>query len=258
MTEKPTVPTIDDGFAFEASDVTVKATEADVNDDETEGLETQPTTKPSVDSKLKIKYNGAEEEIDLATQRDEVIALIQKGKNYDHLVKERDDLRNSEEIKFLNELAKEANVDPKEFIKQVRKDRENLKIQTRKQELMDEGMSEQHALYTAQLELKASAMPQAEKAEPQADGAKGFLDLLTKYPETGKFKTLDDFPESVAKSIREGENPLVAYQQYLIDQKEADRLKLEQAQKNKERDLGSMKSGKEEEKDDPFISALFK
>ena len=264
MTEKPTERPIDDDFSFEASDVSTKNDAKDTEvDDEHEELdavnETQkPDAKPSVEQKLKIKFNGAEEEFDLVSQREEVIALIQKGKNYDHVVGERDLLKNSEELKFIDDMAKEMKVDRSEFIKQVRKDLENQKIQARKQELMDEGMTEDHAIYTAKLELKANATPPQVAETVNTDGAKAFLDLLTKYPETSKFKTLEEFPESVAKSIKEGELPIVAYQQYLIDQKEADRVKLELAQKNKERDLGSMKSGKDEEKEDPFISALFK
>jgi len=253
MTQQTNVAEIKEEALFEVSDVA-----EDNAFDEVEATATEAEAKPALDSKLKIKYNGTEEEIDLATQREEAIALIQKGKNYDHVLQERDALKDSEEIKFLRELAKEQGIeDTKEFMKKVRMDLDNIKIENRMRELVEEGMSDEHAKYTAELELKSKqATPQAKQEEKPDQGTQHFQELMTKYPETLKFKTLEDFPESVANAIREGEVPIVAYQAYLLEQAQQKQAKLEQVANNRERDMGSLNSGSTEDKVDYFLSGL--
>ena len=222
--------------------------------DETKS-EAEAPAKPAND-KVKIKYMGTEEEIDLS-DREALVTLLQKGKNYDSKLEELETLKNSEELAFVRNMAKEAGVkDTKAFMETVQKDLRNQRIQTRASKLMEEGMSEDHAMYTADLELKATeAKPQAEEVEEKPD-ASGFTELLTDYPETAQFKTLADFPDSVREAIQTGKNPVNAYQTYLIAKAKAEIEQVKNTESAKERDLGSMRSAKNDVKTNPFLEGL--
>lgn len=229
-----------------------------------EGADEEPSKdEPAQDAKpagekVKIKFMGKEEEIDLS-DRETLVTLLQKGKNYDNVHADLESLKNSEDLNFLKQMAKEAGLpDTKSFIDKVKTDLENQRIQGRAQELMDEGMSEEHAIHTAKLEMQVKAgTPQPTKtAEQEAPDSKGFLELLEEYPEVAQFKTLDDYPEPVKEAILAGKPPIVAYQKHLLaEAKKANEIeKINQSAK--QRDLGSMKNAKNAEPDDPFLTGL--
>ena len=225
-----------------------------------EPTETDPDAeaKPAGE-KVKIKFMGKEEEVDLS-DKETLVTLLQKGKNYDNVHADLEALKNSDELTFLKQMAKDAGLpDSKSFIEKVKKDLENERIQSRAQELMDEGMSEEHAIHTAKLELQVKAgTPQPTKTADQeeAPDSKGFLELLEEYPEVAQFKTLDDYPEPVKEAILAGKPPIVAYQKHLLDEakKANDIEKINQSAK--QRDLGSMKNAKNAEADDPFLTGF--
>lgn len=235
--------------------------EGETNDDilsDDADTETETKEKPSGE-KVKIKYLGAEEEIDLS-DKDTLIPLLQKGRDYDKKLAEIEALKNSEEMAFIRNMAKEAGVaDTKEFIKKVQTDLRNERIKTRVTELMDEGMGEEHARHTAELELKvAEVKPQTEVAtEDDGKGdVKAFVELFTEYPETAQFKTLEDFPEDVREAIKAGKNPVVAYQQHLLKETKAKIEEAKNLESAKQRDLGSLRSAKSDAVKNPFLEGL--
>jgi hypothetical protein len=212
-------------------------------------------------TKLQVKYNGAEQEFDLSTQTEEVKALVQKGMNYDHIVSERDALKNSEEMTFLKQMAEQAGEpDVKTFIANLQKDMEAQAVQERAAQLVAEGMSARHAQQMAELEVKAKqASPQATaKNEPDiAPLTNDFQALLDEYPDVKQYQKFTDLPQEVQDMINGGKSPLVAYQKHLLNQKET-QAKLDNLNAaNRNRDLGSMTSPGPIDKEDPFLSGLF-
>lgn len=211
--------------------------------------------------KLKITYMGKEEEIDLS-DTETVKTLLQKGKNYDTVLADREALKNSDEMKFLRKLADDAGVkDIKTFMETVQKDLRNQRIQSRAQELMDEGMAEEHALHTADLELKLTESKPQPEVKPEVEDkpdASPFVELLTEYPEVAQYKTLDEFPEAVRNAIKAGKSPLVAYQAFQNAKLKEELEAVKNREGAKQRDLGSMRSAKSDEAQDAFLTGLMK
>lgn len=211
-------------------------------------------------AKLKVKYNGAEQEFDLATQAEEVQALIQKGMNYDHVVGERDSIKNSEEMGFLKKMAEKAGLpDTKAFIQKLQKDMETQEIQARVSQLVSEGMLPKHAQQMAELEMKTKQVTAPPAPAPtMTDELKtGFQELFNEYPDAKQFKKFGDLPEEVQEAINGGKSPLVAYQKYLLAQATAKAGADAHNAMLKERDLGGVTTGQPVIKEDPFISGLF-
>ena len=269
MTEQTTHAIESDEDLFDPNEID-ESDMIDDNDDDDEdgdeGLEDVDPARsdkqpPKTDSKLKIKYNGQEEEYDLATQIEEVKTLAQKGRNYDHVKGELDALKGSEELTFLKNLAEEAGfTDVKEYVSTLKKDIQQKQVQTRVKELQADGMTREQAEYTANLEMQARAPKPLTppQADPTADLKTGFETLFKEYPETAKMKSLADFPPEVVKAIEEGATPIVAYQKHLLNESTKKAEKDNHNAKVKQRDIGSLQSGKADEEEDQFLRELFK
>lgn len=253
MTEK-TNSTGSEELAFSAEDFTpeelsgnepIKDVTAEVKD---EAKDVQDVEKH------KIKYNGKEEEYSI----EELITLAQKGRNYDHVLGERDSLKNSEEMSILSKMAKDAGKkDVKEFLKDLSANIENVKLEERVKQLENEGMNPEHARRMAELEMKNTAQPQADEASDIQPLVKQFEELFQEFPETQDWKELSDYPQEVQDLISDGKSPLVAYTKYLTKKAEDEKRVLEQNKQAQERDTGSFKTGKSETKDDDFLKGLF-
>lgn len=227
-------------------------------EDEPEDLEVDRPT-----SQIKIKYNGEEEVLDLESQYEDIVSLIQKGKNYDHVLTERDSLKDNPTIKELQEIAKQVGVnDVDGLLAKLKTDIRETQINNRMQELIDDGMSEKHARQLAETELKAKekeVQPLAQPEDKQPDDnlekeKQMFVELFEEYPELIKLK-FEDYPQEVVKMIEEGKTPLVAYQKYLLDKEREFKQKLEHQADVKKRNVGSLKTAKAEDADD-FLSTF--
>lgn len=221
------------------------------DDDLTE--EPSKTATAKQDEKTKVKYNGADVEL----TKEELITNAQKGMNYDKILQERDQARNSEELKTLSDLAKEAGKDVKTFLGEMKQTIEGVKLSKRIEELTAEGFNPEQAKRFAEMESKAK-MAETIPAEvkEQEENVNSFKELFSEFPETSTWKTLEDFPKEVSDMIQQGKNPVIAYTKYLAGKAEADLATVRQAKDNKARDLGSLKSGKSDEKTDDFLEGL--
>lgn len=225
----------------------------DNQDDDDEPKELADDNKTNV---IKIKFNGAEESLDIGTQYDEIVALIQKGKNYDHVKQEHETLQPT--ISELQQIAKDVGAeDVNGLIAKLKQDIHSEKVNTRVQELIQDGMSEKHAKQLAELELKQNVEPlqqDAKEDEPtqEDDGKQLFVELFEEYPELIKLK-YEDYPKEVIEMIENGKTPLVAYQKHLLDKERQEKEQLAHKAKVKERNVGSLKSSKDENVDD-FLS----
>jgi hypothetical protein len=269
MTQQTTVPA-DDDFEFDAEDFENDVDVEDVddedndqddapdNDDIDDESDIAPAPTKSSRKQLEIKYNGNKEVFDLETQQDQVVELLQKGRNYDHVKTELDSLKNSEETKLIQDLAKEAGYpDVKSFLLKVNQDVEARKIEARVQELTAKGVPKDHAEYTAKLEIQSKQAVPPAKDDGIEPLKQSFQSLLAQYPETANYKSLSEFPPDVITAMNAGDSPLVAYQKHLLNKERVERAKLEHNAKVKDRDIGSMKSTKDEE-EDAFLAELLK
>lgn len=200
---------------------------------------------------LRIKYMDQEREI----SRDEAVQLAQKGMDYDRIREKWDDAR--ETITFIDEQAKAAGMDRKSFI-------DYLRIESKK----SQGMSEDDAKRTVELENREAAVQLRESEEQQriadqqaqqnaADTERerrdaDFRRFAEKYPDL-KVETITEAIPDVWERVGKGESLVEIWQDHEIN-----RLKTEQAAeaqnvKNAGRSTGSMaSSGGETQKKDPF------
>jgi hypothetical protein len=248
MTEKTNLPvTQDNDFNFDP---------ADFGEMDAKSREDNAGPQSPAPNAIKIKYNGAEEAYDLATQQDKVVELMQKGRNYDKIMQERDALQGAEEIQFMQEQAQEAGfATSKEYMAKLREDMQSHRIEMRSRELEAEGMTPQHAQYTAQLEIKVKQETprQASPEDTKVEQLRGqFEALRTKYPEVTQFKNVEDFPKPVLDAMQQGLSPLEAYQGYLLETERAKANITAQNQANAQRE-----SGQQEKKEDDFLAGLF-
>lgn len=230
-------------FAFEPSDFAQPDAQLE--------NETNPQVDTTPKETHKIKYNGKEMELSY----DELIANAQKGMNYDHILSERDSLKNSETNKLLNELAKENGMKPEEFLANLRDSKVNEKIANRAKELEAEGMKPEHAKKMAELELKQPT--QAKEPDEVKVLESEFKTLHSEFPETQDFKELSDFPKEVITLIQQGKSPLVAYTKFKMDEMKRNAEIEKNDLKNKLKDTGSLGKGDAEGKKDPFLEGLF-
>lgn len=240
MTEK-TNPTPSEDLQFSPEDFSTEELQGEV-------VAETPIAEEAKPQAYKIKYNGKDEEYSL----DDLTSLAQKGRNYDHVIQERDALKNSEEYTLLSELAKVAGKkDGKEFLHELKATLERNKLDTRVNELIQEGAKPEHAKRLAEMELNQRAV--VEEKNPLVEQ---FSELFKEFPETQQWKDLSEYPEDVQKMIEEGKSPLVAYSKYLATSKEKELMIAKQNEEAKQRDTGSFKTSESDKKDDDFLKGL--
>ena len=107
--------------------------EVEVNES-TQELTEQPTEQTPF---LKVKYNKEEMELDEERARE----LAQKGLNYDKVTERLQALESDPRLNFIEELAKQYDMTPQEYMQAVRQQQEQARIQ----ELVEKGISEEVA-----------------------------------------------------------------------------------------------------------------
>lgn len=214
----------------------------------------------SAENKLKIKYNGEEKEI----SQEEAVTLAQKGMNYDHLKAELESLKNSDELTWIAKMAKQAGAkDVKSFIEETDNSIKQNKVDLRASELEDEGMSKEHAIRTAKAEIELESLKDVKplQTEKEADDTsivltKSYTKMFQAFPETKDYKNISDFPPEVIKRLQNNPDeltPFEIYQDYKMDLMKKELEIVKQNESAKKRSLGSVRSPKSDEADDPFL-----
>lgn len=223
-------------------DTTDEVEEGQPDDDhsETEAKEEDKSEEPRAETEeanqlFKIKYNGNEEELTL----DQMTELAQKGRNYDHVREERDNLRGKtkdaeEKLAFLEDLAKRAGLSVQEQIDRTRA----LWLMN---DEFDKGneISEAEALLRVQRERNTPV--EQEKQEPQEPNNDIIDRFLAVYPDV----KATDIPQEVWESARRMGDLLGAYQAFEIKRLKQENEKAKQAafnEKNAQRSTGPRKS----------------
>ena len=165
---------------------------------------------------------------------------------------------------FLERIAALSGMDVDAFMKDGEKMLIDHQAQARTAQLMEQGLPEEMARHVAQLEAEREAAKNAEtvrgKAEAvmQAERTQSEAQMRANVEEFARmFPDVREIPEEVIAEIeRTGETPVVAYQNYLLGQKEKELAALRQAEKNKRSTTGSVK-GTPKGAEDSFLVGLF-
>lgn len=208
--------------------------------DDATGEQVEPAkveTAEATPHKLKLKYNGVEEEV----TEEEAVTLAQMGKNYPKIKSKLDELENGD----LFELAKEEGFkDIPSYVKNLKEITYKQKLEKKVNEYLEQGVPSEHAEKLARVDL-------ANKPKEDDPVQKSFEELFIEFPEETKaFKSLTDFPKEVQDMIAQGKTPVVAFSKYLAKQgKEAERI-AKQNEDNAKRDTGSLGTTQPAKEDD--------
>lgn len=199
-----------------------------------------------------LKHLGKETQVTL----EELIALGQKGLDYDFVKRKNEELKNAREVQMISRLAEEAGMTKEEYLSTVEKTLRDSKISGRVSELIESGMEEQSARMVADLEMKNKELesrvnvlkkPQMEEKAREQRVIQDLRQLVSLYP------GLQKLPDTVVQHIKEkGIMPTVAYQQYLIEKQEQTIKQLEKNMENANKSTGSVK-GEGVVESDPFL-----
>ena len=201
----------------------------------------QPKQKPEAENqRFKLKVNGEEIEVGL----DEVITLAQKGKDYDRVKTERDNLKTDSatmnKLKaqgdFLEELAKSSDMTVDQLM-------ENVRVQMAMDQ--DKNLSEAEARAKVKAEAAARQQPAEAKVEekakepsPEERRQAMFANFLQAYPDV----KAEDIPQEVWNDAGRTFDLVGAYQRHENRELRKEIETLRQNNKNKERSTGSTKS----------------
>lgn len=231
----------DDGPIDDDSADEVEEGQPDDDHDETETKEEDNSEEPGAETEeanqlFKIKYNGNEEELTL----DQMTELAQKGRNYDHVREERDNLRDKskdaeEKLAFLEDLAERAGLSVQEQIDRTRA----LWLMN---DEFDKGneISEADALLRVQRNRTAAQTVQETPAENKADIE--ISRFMKAYPDV----RAENIPKEVWDIVNQNEGDLLgAYQSWENRQLKAEIEKLKKEahnERNAQRSTGPRKS----------------
>ena len=281
--------TDEDDFDVDVSDVSELETDDD-DDAESSEPDTKPETEPETEDEpansdaptdkpdsdappeeetnpvmYDLKYNGEKKLVTV----DEMKTLAQKGLNYDKVSQERDALRqestelrkfrddNHELLGVLTTAAQNSGMDVPAFVRTIR---ENLLTsQGVDREVARERIAREDAerqLAAAREQETSGKRKETEEQERRRQDAEAFGKL---YQDVDP-KTI---PDEVWEEVRKGESLVTAYGRYENRQLQAEikRLKeqqtaAEQNNKNREKTLGSVKTGGQTAAKDPFLEAF--
>lgn len=231
---------------------------------ETKKEETKEVDFTPLFNELSKKVKFKDEEIKIENL-DDVVTNYQKGKNYDTLKDKLNSLENSEELQYLNDLAKQNGMNTKDYIKAVKdyqRQQDEAQEQLRLQDMISKGVPEEVAkevmetaklrkqLNEEKLQLEKDKQEKAEKEKKDAE----YLEFLQAYPDI----KVDEIPKEVYENAKKT-NFKSAYTEYLLGQtrKELESIKQGQAVKQTSPIKGTTRHGGIiTEKTDPFMAGF--
>lgn len=190
-----------------------------------------------------VKYNGVEQQLPVS----QLTTYAQKGMNYDKILQERDALRQSPAIAYIESLAKKNGISQGELIEKLTE----IERQRQISEQVSRGVPQETAERLLQLEEKEHK--QAEKAA--ADNAKEqqkqqFDEFVKAYPD------VKELPDEVLEKIIGGETPKSAYVQYENKQLKAELAAIRKNAENRQNNIGSIASEDGADNADTFLTAF--
>lgn len=166
---------------------------------------------------------------------------------------------------LIEKLAAQAGMRVDEFVENAETAILEGATAARAQQLEAQGIEPEMARHIAELEVKAKANEnmraamenRSTTAQTAQQEAKARFDAQVAEFDR-MFPDVKEPPDEVFEEMRRtGASPIVAYQNYLLRQREAELNALRQEQKNKEKSTGSAR-GNQAEPEDPFLVELMK
>ena len=247
--------------------------EADQPEAEESTQEQGEAQEKTEDTQLfKVKHLGQEIELTM----EQMIENAQKGLDYDRIRQDRDTLKSSRKLQLLEDLAKDSGYeDVDAFVENFYDNLEESRVIERADQLSAErGIDFETAAEIAKMEREneklKKTMQEAEKvkaksADQQKQAVNDFNALFAKFPEIKEqYTSFDKLPESFRQKVAQGEQPLLAWNNYLLElkdmelkQKEKELEIVKNNQKNKKRSVGSAKGAGQAKETDDFLKGLF-
>jgi len=247
--------------------------EADQPEAEESTQEQGEAQEKTEDTQLfKVKHLGQEIELTM----EQMIENAQKGLDYDRIRQDRDTLKSSRKLQLLEDLARDSGYDDVDaFVENFYENLEESRVIERAEQLSAErGIDFETAAEIAKMEREneklKKTMQDAEKvkirnADQQKQAVNDFNALFAKFPEIKEqYTSYDKLPESFRQKVAQGEQPLLAWNNYLLElkdmelkQKEKELEIVKNNQKNKKRSVGSAKGAGQAKETDDFLKGLF-
>ena len=216
---------------FDATPSTTEGTEDSSDAVETTNTEpventvaTEPEQKTQEPYRFKIKFNHQEMEI----PEPEAIPLIQKGMNYDKTIERLNQLQNDPRLSFVEELARENGMDVEQYLQEVRRYREQERIN----QLVQQNIPEEYAreiLENRKFREQFETERQQEQRKKAEDAM--YAEFLREFP--------DAKPEEISNEVWQKVSAGVPLKYAYMEQKMNDltsKVKmLEQNQQNKQK-----------------------
>lgn len=204
------------------------------NTEKADGGKPEAGQKSSPESKtpetVRIKFNGEEKDYPV----DKAAELIQKGMNYDHVKAERD-TKYKRELDILDRFAQQNHMSREKYLSY-------LESQSGTAAPDAQGGAENPALQAAQ-----------QKAKQNFDkSVSGWNTLFDAYPGL----SVSEIPAEVFSKIANGGDPILTYQQHLIDDLQKRVSAGEKQADNKRRAVGSVRGDAAEVLRDPFLEGF--
>ena len=263
----------DNLFALEDSEeeAAEETTEAEETEDEaTETEDEEETEEPPEETTeeeetVEFKFFGQTSQLNkpaiekigagLGKSADEVIALLQKGTNYE----------NSPLHKLMDKYADANGMSRQEYIKFLEDGLPGLAENIQRNKITNEhpDWDEEKVNLAVQLNLSKMNMAKAEREAKEKEDAeyelnRPHLEFMAKYP------NVREYPKEVAEDINKGIAPIVAYEAYLQRQEYAAKLeelnkqiaKQQKKERNKAKTTGSLKDNDADNEKDWFSEGL--
>lgn len=264
----------------DAADEDEAEAEESEDDDEADQPESEESTQEQGEAQektedtqlFKVKHLGQEIELTM----EQMIENAQKGLDYDRIRQDRDTLKSSRKMQLLEDLARDSGYDDVDaFVENFYENLEESRVIERAEQLSAErGIDFETAAEIAKMEREneklKKTMQEAEKvkaksADRQKQAVNDFNALFSKFPEIKEqYTSFDKLPESFRQKIIQGEQPLLAWNNYLLElkdmelkQKEKELETVKNNQKNKKRSVGSAKGAGQAKETDDFLKGLF-
>ncbi len=243
---------------------TASADEFSIDEVGTEQASEEPAeeaaSEPTAEPFLRIRYNGADEDL-TAEQAKE---LAEKGRNYDKVKAQRDQLQNDPMRKQIESLAKSAGLSTDDYLTRLGQLQERSKItqiaQQFKQEHpgADDASALDYAKQAYQNQMAAEEQERAQYEQQAADIRKAKAQeevqaFMNEYPDVDIF----NLPAEVVERINGGERLMSAYHAYENKQLKAELAALRKNMTNKSKSVGSVaKNSANDTGGDPFLTGL--
>lgn len=234
LDNEPVEATFDDEEGPEAADTHAEGGTGKAAEDTAEAA-------PEEDGKIRLSYRGEEKEY----TREELVALAQKGLDYDGLRADRDRLRQGDtpEGRLIDRYAKAAGMSREQYLRFAAQAAEAREAAPEARKLMESGVPEAEArelalrrLREQQADRRAREDRETEAREQEARDA-GFRELADYGRKNGlDLSALE--PEVIRNIAEGGMRPLEAYLAWEHKQLRLENSQLRQNERNKEKNPG--------------------